>query len=302
MWKTKIRNGNNYLYIASATAGEGVGMTTDEKDETTEWVFQMIDGPNHRFQIRNPVGSNGMTFLRANAEGCGVSRLENPNYGPKHYQWELEKVGTGAYNLQNVSGGYLGGVGVNPGFMKLYDSLKEPNVMFEFNLVVAVVKVDFDLKNAIILGSTPQTVARQTLVNTSNAEQSMTFEVVEKVEETSTFESSAGVSATIGTEFSTGLPCVSEGKVSVELTASFEATWGKTQTFSTEMKTTYPMIAPANTTVTCEVVLTKSELTVPYTFTLADGTTENGTWTGASAWDVKAKYKTVEEESKGKEN
>jgi len=296
MWKTKISNGNSYLYVTVPLPQQaGVGMTTDEKNETTEWVFQMID--NNRFNIRNTVGYNGATLLYANSEGCGLLKVDDP----KTSQWQLEKVCAGVYNIQN-SGGYLGGVGVNSGGFKLYDSVNEPNVTLQFNLAVAVVKVDFDLDKAVILGSIPQTVARKTLQNTSNTEESMTFDVVEKVEETSAFESSAGVSATIGTEFSTGLPCVAEGKVSEELTASFEATWGKTQTFSTEITKSYPIIAPANTTVTCQVVLTKTKLTVPYTFTLADGTTENGTWTGTSAWDVKAKYEKVEEESKEKEN
>jgi len=300
MWKTKISSGIGYLFISdcSSPAGDpGVGMTTDEKDGTTEWVFQMIE--SNRFQIRNAVGLNGATHLFANSDYCSVTTSRNP----EHSEWQLVKTSAGVYHIQSVSGGYLGYVGVNPGYMKLYDSFTEPNVPLSYNLVVAVVSVDFDLEKGIILGSTPQTLTRQTLPNTSNTEQSMTFKVVEKVGETSTFESSAGVSDTIGTEFSTRLPCVSEGKVSAELTATFfEATWGKTQTFSTEIKTSYPIIAPAHTTVTCDVVVTKSKLTVPYTFTLADGTTENGTWTGASAWNVKAKYKTVEEESKEKEN
>jgi len=301
-WKTKIGcPKNNYLFLSKSTV-VGVGITTDEKDETTEWVFHMID--TNRFYILNAVGANdGQRFLSVAEDGESCFLTEK-NCGVYRSEWTLAELAPdGGYKFQTYRDKHVGyrtlGVNSSTGYVKIFQGHQPTNIWRYFYLKVAVVDVSFKLSDAVLGKSTPTSLVRQVLPNNTSHEQSMTLIVAEKYEETSMFENTVGVSASVGTTFSTGLPFVAEGEVSLELTASFDATWGKSQTFSRETNATFPIIAPPNTNVVCDVVMTKTKLSVPFILTLADGRHETGTWTGLSGWDIKAHYK---EEEKKEEN
>lgn len=303
-WKTKIGcPKDNYLNLSRPNI-VGVSITTDEKDDTTDWVFHMID--SNRFHILNAVGaSDGQSFLSVSADGEACFLTEN-DCGPSRSQWTLSENSSGTgYLFQTYESKEEGSrfltANSNTGYVKLCGDDQPSNMWQNFNVKMAVVDVSFDLSAAVLEGNIPYSLAKQVLPNTTSTEQSMTFTVAEKYEETSMFENSAGVSVTVGTTFSTGLPFVAGGEVNLELTAAYEATWGKSQTFSKETNATFPIVAPPNKTVVCNVVMIKTKLSVPYTFTLADGRSETGTWKGVSGWDIKATYTQDEEEIKVEE-
>jgi len=284
----------------------GVGMTSDEKDGTTEWVFHMID--SNRFIILNAVGaSDGQSFLSVSEDGdaCFVTEKDCGEY---RSQWKITASATfDGYNLRTYKDKQVNrmlGVNFSIGYVQLYVGYHSW-IWTAFNVKMKVVDVSFKLSDAVIGDSTSSSLVRQVLPNNSRIQQSMTFIVAEKYDATSMFENSHGVSATVGTTFSTGLPFVAEGKVSLELAGSFNATWGKSQTFFKYTNKTFPVVAPPNTTVVCNVVITKTKLRVPFVFTLADGQQETGMWTGVSGWGIKAEYEekiNEEEDIKEKEN
>jgi len=309
-WKTKIKCPENHYLSISAPTVWGVGMTSDEKDDTTEWVFHMID--SNRFNIINAVGaSDGRSFLSVSEDGqfCFVTEKDCGEY---RSQWKLTDYGENTYIFQTYKDkqGYRflavdttrnGSVG----YVQLFPDGQPSSIWRYFNVKMKVVDVSFKLSDAVLGDSTSSSLVRQVLPNNSRIQQSMTFIVAEKYDATSMFENSHGVSATVGTTFSTGLPFVAEGKVSLELAGSFNATWGKSQTFFKYTNKTFPVVAPPNTTVVCNVVITKTKLRVPFVFTLADGQQETGMWTGVSGWGIKAEYEekiNEEEDIKEKEN
>ena len=64
--------------------------------------------------------------------------------------------------------------------------------------------------------------------NQGSSDQSVAMSISETVSETMSFSHSAGVSVTVGTEFSVGIPFLAEGKVSTEISTSYDFSYGKT--------------------------------------------------------------------------
>lgn len=288
-WKTNIESEGKYLYCIADAA---VKFDENSPDNLTRiWVFHPLQ--INLFNIINAGGANEQkTFLQIAGDG-GSTTVGEKDDGSGRQQWTLQKVTAGPYaglhrikNVRGVTGNnHVLGIRV-PGWVKLVPT-DNNDASQMWKMKIPVVSVSFDLGNGVIQGSTPQVVAEQTLSNSTSINQSMSFQLAEKVEETSTFENSVGVSMMIGAEFECGLPFVGSGKISAELTTSFTHTWGKTETFSTEITATFPLVSPPNKKIVCKAVVTKSKLNVPYTFTFADGTEETGTWIGVSAWDLR---------------
>jgi len=115
---------------------------------------------------------------------------------------------------------------------------------------------------------TPERVGFQHIDNEdSSVEQSTQFAVSESVTETASFTHTAGASVTLGTSFEVGLPLVSKGQVSASVTASYEFSAGTEKSETKTMSATYNCVAPAGKNVSCEALLFKYRMTVPYTMT-----------------------------------
>ena len=145
----------------------------------------------------------------------------------------------------------------------------------------------------------PEQVGFQHVDNkNSSSEQTTMFTVSEAVTETSSFTHTTGASVTVGTEFGTGIPVVAEGKISMEVTASYEYSAGTAKSVTKTLHAEYNCVANPGKYVTCEALLFKYRVTVPYTQTwqhkrLPCTCTSDGVFTEISANEMRM---TVNEE------
>lgn len=138
-------------------------------------------------------------------------------------------------------------------------------------------KADYDFAGVVyhttqgaVQAFQPEEVGYQKIDNTDGTiAQSSTFTVSESVTETSSFTHTAGASVTVGTEFSAGIPVLAEGKISVEVTASYEYSAGKEKSVTITKSAEYNCVAPPGKSVTCQALLFKYRMSVPYTQTWA---------------------------------
>jgi len=277
------------------------------------WVFYMI--ASHVFNIIISGGTQkGATFLSSSRDGKQLDLVPKDD-GSGRQRWTLNKVSDGVYNIK-IFGGTLN----DSTFLSCKASQLVPglgNVVYLQNTDdgsgrqrwklqnIPLIDVSFSIDNGRILQNTPEVIASQEVVNRTTIAQSMSFQVAQTVEEKSFFETSQGVSMTVGTTFESGVPFVGDVSINFSLTASFQQTFGKEVSKSKTITATFPVAAPAGKKVVCDAIVTKSKLQVPYSFTFADGTVQQGMWYGVSAWGLNSEFnemavpeKPTEEEEK----
>jgi len=131
-----------------------------------------------------------------------------------------------------------------------------------------LVGVVYDKTGGAVKAFRPEQVGYQHIDNSDGStEQSTTFTVSEEVTETASFTHTAGASVTVGTEFSVGIPAIASGSVSVEVSVSYEFSYGTERSETKSMEAQYNCVAPAGKSVSCEALLFKYQLDVPYTQT-----------------------------------
>ena len=114
-------------------------------------------------------------------------------------------------------------------------------VTYVFQEKDEVLDVLYSLDEGKISESKAKVIGTQTNKNNTDVDQTINFQYTESMGEsasnTSEFSNEIGVSLTIGTEFSAGVPALAEGKISTELTASSSHTWGESKTISNDFST-----------------------------------------------------------------
>jgi len=125
--------------------------------------------------------------------------------------------------------------------------------------------IEYFVEKASVHEYPPETVAYLRIDNTNGtAEQNIKFVVSETVSDSSSFTHTAGASVTVGTEFSVGVPLLSDGKVSVEISAKYEFAYGKERVEESATEAEYTCIAPVGKKVKCSALLFKYQSSVPY--------------------------------------
>jgi hypothetical protein len=134
--------------------------------------------------------------------------------------------------------------------------------------------IKYDIDNSTMAGATPMFMGRQTVTNKSSMVQpptSVTF--TEQEDNEYSFEHTSGFSATIGTEFSVGVPGIADGKVSMSATHTEEFKWGKTTKKGKGTAHTVQVQAEPNSTVVVTATINQTRINVPYTMTLKSRST-----------------------------
>lgn len=157
---------------------------------------------------------------------------------------------------------------------------------------IEVCSLDFDIPQGEILETNPEVLLMGTYDN-SNSDTTLQakFVVSESVTETSRFEHSHSITISVSATFSTGLPLVSSG----EITLSSSVTSGVSFSEETSVTTTYSHTSevdvPPYTRLIMEAAITRAELSVPWTARVRNGigtlTTISGTWYGVTTYDLK---------------
>ncbi|KAK0220420.1 hemolytic lectin LSLb [Armillaria fumosa] len=155
-------------------------------------------------------------------------------------------------------------------------------------------RVEYDVASGKISNVTSHVLADHTLRNDSCHEQAVTFGFSENITHTSTFEYMTGCTITVGTEFSAGIPFVSNGKINIEASQNNEWKFGIQNTFSKTYTAQFPGLkAGSHETVRAMSSVKLGMLEVPYTMYLVlKGNSEgaemvtSGLWRGVSSWEL----------------
>ncbi|SJK98752.1 uncharacterized protein ARMOST_02021 [Armillaria ostoyae] len=168
-----------------------------------------------------------------------------------------------------------------------------PDHYFSFAFEDMVVRrVEYDVALGKISNETSHVLADHTLRNNSRHEQAVAFGFSESITHTSTFEYTTGFTITVGTEFSAGIPFVSEGKISIEASQSNEWKFGTQNTFSKTYTAHFSGLkAGPHQTVHAVSSVKLGTLEVPYTIYLASKSAgvevvTSGLWRGVSSWEL----------------
>ncbi|KAF2124569.1 hemolytic lectin LSLb [Dothidotthia symphoricarpi CBS 119687] len=153
----------------------------------------------------------------------------------------------------------------------------------------------FHETGGVIGGTSPSSLGKQTLPNRSSTPQTITATFTEQEDREYSFEHTTGMSLTVGTELSVGVPGIAEGKISMSATHSEEFKWGSTTKTGKGTAYNFAVTAPPWTCVTAYATMNKSKMSVPYTMTLKSKSTgykvvTEGVFHGVHMYDATCSY------------
>lgn len=123
----------------------------------------------------------------------------------------------------------------------------------------------YELANAT-RNSAPQMIAEQTLENQTNTEQTVTYSQTLTIATEKTVSFQAGQKFGVSATFTTGIPIVAEGEVTVSSEVSFEEGVIDKSSQATEETWSVPVTVPPNTTIEVTSSIQHHELTVPFAY------------------------------------
>jgi len=130
-----------------------------------------------------------------------------------------------------------------------------------------VIAMEYHVDKAKITPLRPTAVGGEEINNQGSSDQSVAMSISETVSETMSFSHSAGVSVTVGTEFSVGVPFLAEGKVSMEMSASYDFSYGTETSVEKSLQAEFTCVGAAKKRTVCGAVLVKDQVSIPYTMT-----------------------------------
>merc|ERR1712176_1570656 len=110
----------------------------------------------------------------------------------------------------------------------------------------------YNVADAKVTQLRPTAVGHKTIRNMGSRDQSMAMGISETVTETMCFSHTAGVSVTVGTEFSCGIPVLAEGKVSIEVTAAYEFSYSTEKSVEKSLQADFTSESASKLKTVCE--------------------------------------------------
>ncbi|PRQ53175.1 putative clostridium epsilon toxin ETX/ mosquitocidal toxin MTX2, Agglutinin [Rosa chinensis] len=167
-----------------------------------------------------------------------------------------------------------------------------------------IYNTDFDLKNAIIYGETPITMATANASNNTSVDNTVEFKFAYTESKSSTWSASHSWSVGVSVTASFKVPFIGGTDVtaSAEYSGSYE--WGETVTSENTLETTYTVTVPANTSISVSLMATKGTCDVPYSYyqrdVLYNGKTvvykkDDGLYTGVNSYNFRYEVTTLKE-------
>ena len=274
-----------------------------QEDDTQKWIFKK-DKENiydNVYTIQQKINGRYVdAYESLDLKYKMVTRELQNNDSQK---WILTNLNDNVYSIQQKSTGrYADAYEVSSENYKLFTELWQGDYSQQWILTwipedMEFIDVDYSLDKAEIVDEEPLALGFEYLENNSPVEQEMTFEISERVTETSYFEHSAGVSVTVGLKLSCGTPKIgAEG--SLEISAYYDYTWGKEETISKTYTASYPLKVAPYSTYKATAVVQKASLSVPFVmhFKLKDTGVireARGIWNGVTTWNLHYKVDDV---------
>ena len=126
-------------------------------------------------------------------------------------------------------------------------------------------RVEYDLNGAVISEQPPSSVGKKIIRNRSSYSQSTKYTVSRTVTETSSFQHTAGASVSVGTTFSTGVPFIAQGEISVSVTASYEFSAGTESSEERTVQAEFACVGAPYKVTECDALMFSDQINVPYT-------------------------------------
>jgi hypothetical protein len=167
--------------------------------------------------------------------------------------------------------GVYGGAGVDIDRLGLILELPEDEeYMFE--------DVNYDLSECKIVGEKPVSLKEETVENPTDATMMQQISFSHTHSDTKTWGHTVGLKMGVKTSFSTGVPCIAEGKVEVSFEANYSYNWGGNVSDIKTDQWVATLIAPPHSHLRAVGTVTEASINVPFTARLrkrkSDGTEE----------------------------
>ncbi|KAL6135457.1 hypothetical protein ACLB2K_067685 [Fragaria x ananassa] len=210
----------------------------------------------------------------------------------------IKSLNNGKFGQQYTAGGITYGfIAVNPTTNDWTRFTLE-----ELVLSTRIYNADFDLKNAIIYGETPLTMASGDATNDTSADNTLQIKLTYRESSSSTWKSSHSWMVGVSVTTSFKIPFI--GGTDVTATAEYSGSyeWGETITSENTVETTYTAIVPAYTRVQVRLLAIKGNCDVPYSYyqrdLLYNGQTviykkDDGLYTGVNSYNFHYEVTTV---------
>ncbi|XP_042048244.1 uncharacterized protein LOC121794231 [Salvia splendens] len=140
-----------------------------------------------------------------------------------------------------------------------------------------VYNVKYRMEDARIYDEEPYIAGSSQLDNHSDQEAAMSVSITYTDEKSYTFSRSMSLTAGVETTFSTGVPFIVEGKITVSFQINTTLQWDATTTTTTSVTASGSIPIPAKTSAVIEYVGTQGTCDVPYSYTQQDQSSTDGT-------------------------
>ncbi|PRQ53180.1 putative aerolysin, Agglutinin domain, aerolysin-like toxin, beta complex domain-containing protein [Rosa chinensis] len=296
-----FKAGNN-LYLRHADSNQLRFMSTD-KGVPESWFEVSTDGDGRvKIKVFNSLSNNYLRFSDATYGNCVFADGNSNGCPPPTLFWPV-KVDNSTVALKCLSNdkfctrhtGYIqDGLNVNETSTTISNLSRFR--LEELVLSRRIYNTDFDLKNAIIYGETPVTMATANATNNTSVANTVEFKFAYTESKSCMWSAShswmVGVSATV--DFKVPFIGGTEVTVSAEYSGSYE--WGETITSENTLETTYTVTVPAHTSISVSLMATKGKCDVPYSYyqrdVLYNGKTvvykkDDGLYTGVNSYNFR---------------
>ncbi|EAU90096.2 hypothetical protein CC1G_08369 [Coprinopsis cinerea okayama7 len=118
-----------------------------------------------------------------------------------------------------------------------------------------------------IIELTPTIAIEKVLENRTDADASQSVSYTYTKSEEGNWNNAAGIELGQGFTFKAGVPFITEAEVEVSVTEAYEHQWGGSTIESVEVQTSTSTVVPAHTTVKLTVLIYKSQLDIPFSYT-----------------------------------
>ncbi|XP_050379953.1 uncharacterized protein LOC126797356 [Argentina anserina] len=283
--------------------GANLRFISTDKGISESWFVVSTDS-HARIQIKS-FHDNGFFY---NSRDSILSSPTLAGTNPSTFFWPV-RLGGNTVALRSMSNDKYcahisdaNGTDLNAAYTTITDNSRF--TLEELVLSRRIYNAEFDLKNAIIYGETPVTMATANARNNTSADNTVEFKFAYTESKSSTWTSSSSWLVGVSVSVSFRVPFIGGTDVTTETEFSGSYEWGETVTTENTLETTYTVTVPANTSISVSLMATKGNCDVPYSYyqrdLLYNGKTvvymkNDGLYTGINSYNFRYEVTTLEE-------
>jgi hypothetical protein len=165
---------------------------------------------------------------------------------------------------------------------------------FQVSDCLEVYDVVYQTDLSKIFDTKPVSLASQSVSNYSDTPQTMTIQITQSYNTTSSWSQTDGITVGAKTSFQTGIPFIAEGKIEISASETHSWTSGTSETTTQTFTASVPVTCPAKSKISSRVTFHQSKMDIPWRAKAAwravtdqtSVTDIGGTWDGTTVYDV----------------